>query len=561
MVAAQRATSTAEIERVVRELSRRQEDWAALGLRERAGYLNACIAGVQRISRDWVHATCHAQRIDPAWNVAGEHWLSGPVVTLRCLRLMAHSLLQGAQPRIPWVRERGDQKIVGVVPDGLLERMVFSGVRAEVWLQPGKPPSQGSLYGEKAAGLRTEGGVALVLGAGNVSSIAARDLVHKLFVEDEVVVLKMHPVNEYLGPIFERAFAPLIFAGYLAIVYGDAEIGSHLCRHELVDSIHLTGSHHTHDAIVWGSDVGERARRKQEGRPLLHKRVTSELGCVSPVIVVPGQWSDSDLDYQARHVAGMVTNNASFNCNAAKAVIVQRQWSQREQFLDRLRAALAATPQRFAYYPGAQERYAQFRDRYANCEALGRAPEAGYLAWSLIADVEPVAGEFALTEEAFCGIVAEVGVDTSGAEDFLRSAVDFVNDHVWGSLSCMLVIDPATKEALGGGFEQGVAKLRYGGIAVNVWSGYLFGLSAPTWGAYPGSSLAEVGSGIGIVGNTSLLDHPQKSVIEGPFRAWPKPPWFGDHRNLAELGRRLAAFEASPGWRKVPGVALAAMRG
>ena len=47
----------------------------------------------------------------------------------------------------------------------------------------------------------------LVLGAGNVSSIPATDTISKVFQEGQVVLLKMNPVNEYLGPIFERLFA------------------------------------------------------------------------------------------------------------------------------------------------------------------------------------------------------------------------------------------------------------------------------------------------------------------------------------------------------------------
>ena len=78
------------------------------------------------------------------------------------------------------------------------------------------------------------------------------DALFKLFVEDEVVILKTNPVNEYTGPIVERAFAPLVNAGYFEIVYGGAEVGKHLCEHDDVHSIHITGSDRTHDAIIWG---------------------------------------------------------------------------------------------------------------------------------------------------------------------------------------------------------------------------------------------------------------------------------------------------------------------
>lgn len=69
--------------------------------------------------------------------------------------------------------------------------------------------------------------VALVLGAGNVSSIGPLDILYKLFVDNQVVLFKANPVNAYLGPLLEECFQALIAPGYLQIVYGGAEDG---CR-------------------------------------------------------------------------------------------------------------------------------------------------------------------------------------------------------------------------------------------------------------------------------------------------------------------------------------------
>ncbi len=96
----------------------------------------------------------------------------------------------------------------------------------EVWIEPGQSASQGRIYRDKAAGVYRKGRTCLVLGAGNVSSIGPLDVLYKLFVEDEVAVLKMNPVNEYLAPLFERAFAGLIERGVMAIVRGGADVGT-----------------------------------------------------------------------------------------------------------------------------------------------------------------------------------------------------------------------------------------------------------------------------------------------------------------------------------------------
>ena len=57
------------------------------------------------------------------------------------------------------------------------------------------------------------------------------------------------------------------------------------------------------------------------------------------------------------------------------------------------------------------------------------------------------------------------------------------------------------------------------------------------------------------------MDHPQKSVLEAPFRIAPKPAWFHNHGNLPELGRRLTHFEEHPGLGGLVKVAMAAFKG
>ena len=53
----------------------------------------------------------------------------------------------------------------------------------------------------------------MVLGGGNVNSIPPTDCIYKMFVEGNVCILKMNPVNEWVGPFLEQALAPLIAHG------------------------------------------------------------------------------------------------------------------------------------------------------------------------------------------------------------------------------------------------------------------------------------------------------------------------------------------------------------
>ena len=108
-------------------------------------------------------------------------------------------------------------------------------------------------------------------------------------------------------------------SGDAPIPDGGADVGAYCAAHRDVDEIHITGSARTHDAIVFGTGpVGE--RRKRENRPLTPKRITSELGNVSPTIVVPGPWSEADVEFQAAHIATQKMHNCVV-CPAGIVVI------------------------------------------------------------------------------------------------------------------------------------------------------------------------------------------------------------------------------------------------
>lgn len=544
------ATPVAEVDKQLQRVASQKDAWLRVSLPQRIALLEAAQQGVQQQAAPWVAALNALKGLSPDESAAGEDWLAGPMTTARNIRLLIDALKQGGQPKPPRLKQRaGGQWVADVFPTTIEEKLAYTGWRAEVWIEPGKAPSQGRAYKDK----QSIGKVALVLGAGNVSSIAPMDFLFKLFVENEVCILKMNPVNEVGGPFLTKAFAALIDGGFLAIVYGGAEVGRHLTDHALVDTIHITGSDRTHDAIVWGDSP-------KSGAPRNNKPITSELGCVTPVLVVPGPWSDGDLDFQARHIAGMVAQNGSFNCNAAKVVITAKGWQLRERFLQKLEAALAKAPPRKAYYPGAAQRYAGFLESYPKAKVLGATGEH-IVPWTLIPDVPAKKGEYALSNEAFCGVLGETSLEATDAADFLAKGVAFCNDQVWGTLSCMLLIHPDTQKQHAAAFATAIADLRYGGIAVNGWAGAIYGLCQTTWGAFPGHTLEDIQSGRGVVHNTFMFDHPQKSVVYLPFRIWPTPVWMADHKNLRALGEKLTRFEAAPSMLKLPAIVAQAIKG
>ena len=163
--------------------------------------------------------------------------------------------------------------------------------------------------------------------------------------------------------------------------------------------------------------------------------------------------------------------------------------------------------------------------------------------WTLIPDVACKKNEYALTNEAFCGVIADLAIDATQADEFLDKAVEVANTHIWGTLSCSMLIHPDTQKQYGAAFERAIANLEYGGIGINCWPGLIYGLCVTTWGAFPGHPLEDIESGRGVVHNTYLFDHPQKSVVKAPFRIRPTPVWFADHRTLADVGEAMARLK------------------
>ena len=561
-----RTSASSELDRAVNRVGDAASRFAALTLAQRVDLLRRVARGVAEEAETWVRRGHEAKGLPED---AGEEWLVGPVPVLRNLRLLGETLSRLEQGRTTLppqaVRTRGDGRVEArVFPTDPFDAALFAGIEVRQVMAAGQ--TERSVL-ERAGGLYhggpTEKGVSVILGAGNVSSIPPMDALTKCFAEGFCAVLKMNPVNEWVGPHLERAFAPMIDAGYLAIVYGGAEAGAYLTQHPGISDVHITGSSHTHDRIVWGPPGPEQDRRKAAGDPVLKKSISSELGNVSPVMVVPDAYSEAELDYLAHNVAAMVSNNASFNCNAAKMLVLSAPWAQREVFLRRLSRVLVRIPTRRAYYPGATERFARLTEGRERVERIGDDQE-GRLPWTLVHDLDPKRPDDpAFSTEPFCAILSVVALDEADPAAFLDAATRFANDTLWGTLNAMLVVPPRLERSaeVGAAVDRAVETLRYGTVAVNQWPALVYALTSPSWGGHPSSTLADIQSGLGWVHNTYLLDGIEKAVLRAPLRLRPKPVWFAEHRRAAAVGRGLVSMEARPAWWKLPGLAVEALRG
>lgn len=568
------STSTAALDAALAVLQGRKDHWARLAVRDKMAVLVAVRSNLRRAAAKWIDLSVRAKQLDPASPWVGEEWITGPWALaagingyLRTLDLLS----RGRLPTFRRIRTRANgQVVVRVFPPDGLGWLLLNGCSSEVWMQP--DVTRDTLEERLAVFYRQPsptGAVALVLGAGNVNAIAPLDCLFMLVAKGRVVILKMNPVNDYLRPILENVFAPLVGPGYLRVVCGGTDVGAYLTAHEAVDTVHITGSANSHDAIVFGTGP-KGAERKRRRQPILKKPITSELGGVGPCIVVPGPWSDADIRFQAEHIATMKLHNSGHNCVATQVLVLPERWDKSDRLLEAVRQVMRSLPQRPAFYPGSAERQQRAVATHQDAQSLG----GGSVARTLVTGLDPGnAGELCFKDEIFGPVLAQTSLPGETAAEFLVHAVRFVNDKLSGTLGATLLVHPHTLRELGPALDQALADLRYGAVGVNLWNAAAFLLAESPWGAFPGHPLEDIQSGSGFVHNTFLLEGVEKTVVRGSFypfpRSWahgslaflPRPPWFVTNRTAQTTARRLAYCAMSPGYRHLPGIFVSALFG
>ncbi|SNT02106.1 aldehyde dehydrogenase family protein [Rhodococcoides kyotonense] len=564
------AESHHAVDAALSDLGEGEKTWASLSLSDRGRLLERVRDLTVAHGREWVTAASTIKGLDASSPLVGEEWMSGPYAFASAAATLVHTLTaldSGTSPlaSATFGSAPGNRTTVQVLPMSIYDSLLLSGFRADVWLNPGVDATAAT----RNAGLAqldrsSTNGIGVVLGAGNITSIAPLDTLYELFAHNRVVALKLNPITDPMLPVLTTVLEPLIDVGAVRILTGGPEVGTYLVHHPSVDHVHMTGSSITHDAIVFGpGETG--AERKASNDPILTKPMTSELGGVSPTIVLPGKWSPSDIEFQAEHIATQRLHNSGYNCVAAQVVVISSSWPQRDEFLAALRNAFDKAPVRRAYYPGSDSRVSGARTSYPRSEQLsgGRV---------LIGDIDPGDETALLTTEYFAPVLGVIELPCTGTT-FAERAVETANDDFVGTLGVNIIAHPSTIAELGDKFESLLAELRYGTIAVNAWTGLGFLSAAATWGAFPGHTIDDVQSGIGIVHNALLIDGAERTVVRGPFRPaprsivngeWslsPKPPWFVTNTTAATTGRLLTGFAGKPSWAKLPAIFASALRG
>jgi aldehyde dehydrogenase (NAD(P)+) len=225
-----RATTAGRMDEIAARLREGAQAFARLSLDERIALARSMQQGYLRVAERSVAAACQARGLP--LDMPGEQWACGPNIVVRALRLTIESLealkRTGNTPVGPVGRTADGRLAVRVFPANRIDGILFSGVTVDVHMAEGV--SEDEMHASRARFYKEpghEGRVALILGAGNIDAIVSFDVITKMFNEGTVCVVKMNPVNAFLGPYLEEAFAEAVDRGFFAVVYGGVEEGSY----------------------------------------------------------------------------------------------------------------------------------------------------------------------------------------------------------------------------------------------------------------------------------------------------------------------------------------------
>eukprot|EP00047_Mylnosiga_fluctuans_P002602 m.225149 g.225149 ORF g.225149 m.225149 type:complete len:584 (-) comp11221_c0_seq1:43-1794(-) len=510
-------TSTEEVTRVIAAVAAKAQEWHDLDYSVKLGYLAQIRNNLEESLDAWMADSSKGHGYDisnPAHgHLVAETLLKGPCVFGSWINSFIEvytALAKTGKPPAPMsVRKTPSGHVAATVfPANIRETIFGGGLKAEVYLESDKVEQ--TLPADSPAGLVG------VLCAGNFE--APTDVLHVLFLQNQVAVAKSNPVNAHVANVIARIYQPLIAAGYLAYVHGGVDVGKTLTSHPAVDRLLLTGSCKSYDVIMWGVTEAERQANKKAGTPLFTKPFDAELGSVNPYIIVPGTWSDSELEAHAQQLASFKMFNDSHICASPQVIITAKSWPQREKFLNRVRELLTVYPGTRAYYPHCEKSYAQ------NLEVLGGDTVCKKAELFPGKQLNPLFAtnlpqdHFLTQNEAFCPVLGEIALDApTTTPDFLAAAVKFANTSCWGSLTVTLIVDPRVQKANKVPLEQAVDDLKFGAISINhgAINHPIFGQL--NWGAYPRHPAEDIQSGAGKIGNCYLFKHATKCVTWGPF--------------------------------------------
>lgn len=541
------STPLALVEAAIAALTTAAPGWAERGLAGRLDVLESVrrttAAALPALLRALTDGHDTSSPYAP-WDPALVELAGGAVPLARQLALLTDTMQNVAttgRSQPPAVREQDGRVVIDALPADRFDAITHRGYRAQVRLAAGRTLDDvlAGLGAPLSDTTQRSGGLALIIVAGRPVLAGALAAIAQLVVERRTVLLAVDPVDAVMNSHLVEALAPLVDQDLLRVVHTPRALAGRLAGLTPADAIHVIGDRDVHAAVR--DTVASEARSGTV-------EVTADLPRPTPVVVVPGPWSDRDLAWQGEHLATMLGSPTGPGGAPVHLMFQHRAWSRRGTLLDAVRAAIRQLPAMDQPDAEARERFTAVTSRHPQAERFG-SPGDHQTPITLIPEMDPADDDPLLAAPPPGPLLAELSVDAHrSVAAYLDEAVDRCNDQVVGAAAVTLLVhprsldDPEVARAVDAAIEQLAAPT----VSLNVAPGAVEALIAPP-GARAGSDTFLIGTG-------------SRTLVSGPFRPPVTPPWFHTHAHaLTALGRQ-ACLTATGDAARLPRTIAAMLR-
>ncbi len=525
-----------DIDRYITTLRTNSKEFNNISDLQLSSMLEEVISNIKEVAYFW-STVCSDNKGTSKTPAEGEEWLGGPFAAVLATQNYIDTLQSNEDLSLKsYNKEENSYK---VFPNKFIERLTFPFIDAKVYFNKSMSFDDINKFRGFSKRYDIDPSITLVLGAGNFSSIPYLDVLYHLITRRSVILLKLNPVNDYLKPVFEKVFQNFIERGYVIVSTGNVDESKYMANHQGVDHIHLTGSDKTFEEIVYGRQLNDKERKLKYLAKLNTKNISSELGNVTPIIIHPGNWSTSDIKYQARKIVTGKLNNNGFNCIAAQVVVLPDGWGQTDTLIKYIKFYMNKAKDRKAYYPESIERL----NKLEKDKAYERVNKLSCVTPHLTREIKAY-NKYEL-DEVWSSALYFKRIAYSSSENFSNKAIDYCNNDLWGNLGVSVIMKDHNKNLNSHILENYIEKLEYGTVAINEWAAIGYIIPQLPWGGFPGNKDNDIQSGKSIVHNSMLFESPLKGVVQTKFRISRiiDPPWFITNRKSRRLFKNLTYFQ------------------
>ena len=542
-----------DIDRNINSLRVNSKEFSKIENSKLISLLEESINNIKEVAYYW--ATISAEKKGVTGTVGeGEEWLGGPFATVFGIQYYIDTLKELDKP-LDSKLFNNELNTYKVFPNNLLEKIFFPFISAEVKFNKNIKFNEIEEYRGFAMRYPHESSISLILGAGNVSCIPLLDAIYHLVAKRSVVYIKLNPVNDYLLPVYEKVFKNFISLGYVVITKGSLNESKYMTTHNGIDHIHLTGSDETYEHIVYGKLLNDDEKKLKKLKKVNNKSFSSELGNVTPIIVHPGNWSNSELKFQARKIVTAKLNNGGFNCISAQIVILPEDWKYTDKLIKYIKMYMKKIDDRFSYYPNSlkvlndlekDKNYERLNDQTCATPHLSREIKA-YSKFE--------------TSEIWGKSIYFKKIGYEDELDYVNNAISYCNETLWGNLGATVLIKKYNNKKIKPITNTYVDNLKYGTVAINEWSAIGFIIPTLPWGGYPGNKDNDIQSGQDFVHNSMFFESPLNGVVYSKFRMSNiiDPLWFVTNKKGKKVFKNLTYFQIDKSFSNFIKLALSAV--